>query len=79
MRLLLLMLGICVSVIGIGTTAEARNYPWCAQYGGALGGAKKCSFTTFQQCLADVSGVGGFCIQNSTYHPAHSSRRHHPY
>ena len=78
MRYLLFILAIGVSVIIIGTPAEA-NYPWCAQYGGALGGAKKCSFTSFQQCLADVSGVGGFCIQNSTYHPTRGSRRHHSY
>jgi len=32
MRLLLFMLGIFVSIVGIGTRAEAQNYPWCAQY-----------------------------------------------
>ena len=34
MRLLLLMLGISVCVVGIGTRAEAQNYPWCAIYSG---------------------------------------------
>ena len=29
MRLLLLMLGISVCVVDIGTRAEAQNYPWC--------------------------------------------------
>ena len=39
MRLLLLMLGISVCVVGIGTRAEAQNYPWCAIYSeGAAGG-----------------------------------------
>jgi hypothetical protein len=33
MRLLLLMLGIGVCVVGLGTRAEAQNYPWCAYYG----------------------------------------------
>ena len=38
MRLSLLILGIGVSVVGIGTRAEAQNYPWCAIYsGGAVG------------------------------------------
>jgi hypothetical protein len=68
MRLLLLMLGICVGILCIGNHAEAQNYPWCAQYSGGAGGMN-CGFTTFQQCLADVSGIGGFCIQNSTYQP----------
>jgi hypothetical protein len=54
MRLLLLMLGISVCVVGIGTRAEAQNYPWCAYYSGGRhggGGGTNCGFTTFQQCL----------------------------
>jgi len=64
MRLLLLVVGI----LGIGNRAEAQNYPWCAQYNDGSGGMN-CGFTTFQQCLADVSGIGGFCEQNNTYQP----------
>ena len=48
MRLLLLMLGISVCVVGIGTPAEAQNYPWCAIYGGFDDGGTNCGFTTFQ-------------------------------
>jgi len=52
MRLLLLMLGISVCVVGIGTRAEAQNYPWCAIYSvGAVGGTN-CGFITFEQCMA---------------------------
>ena len=28
-----------------------------------------CSFVTFAQCMADVSGIGGFCERNTSYHP----------
>jgi hypothetical protein len=28
-----------------------------------------CGFVSFNQCLATVSGIGGFCIQNNTYRP----------
>jgi hypothetical protein len=60
MRLLLLMLGICIGIVVIiEKPAEAQSYPWCAQYSGD--GGMNCGFTTFQQCLADVSGIGGFC------------------
>ena len=38
MRLLLLMLGISTYVVGIGTHAEAQNYPWCLHYGTGFGG-----------------------------------------
>jgi Protein of unknown function (DUF3551) len=78
MRLLLFVSGICVAIVGIGTRADAQNYPWCAQYNDGSG-SMNCGFTTFQQCLADVSGIGGFCTQNSTYQPTSSSRRRYPY
>jgi Protein of unknown function (DUF3551) len=68
MRLLLFALGFCIGIVGVAKRAEAQNYPWCAQYSGGDGGMN-CGFTTFQQCLADVSGIGGFCIQNNTYLP----------
>jgi hypothetical protein len=44
------MMGIGISVVGIGTRAEAQNYPWCAIYsgGGAAGGGTNCGFITFE-------------------------------
>ena len=73
MRLLLLMLGISVCVVGSGTRAEAQNYPWCAYYGGKTGGGTNCGFTTFQQCLDTVSGIGGFCNVNTQYQPTRAA------
>jgi hypothetical protein len=84
MRLLLLMLGISTYVVGIGTHAEAQNYPWCLHYGTGFGGMN-CGFTTYQQCMDTVSGIGGFCMQNNTYQPSPGSRpftrvqRRYPY
>jgi hypothetical protein len=84
MRVLLLMLGISVYLVGTGTRAEAQNYPWCAYYGGKEGGGTNCGFTTFQQCLDTVSGIGGSCNRNTQYVPPpgpHPSTRirHYPY
>lgn len=48
--------------------ASADPYRWCAEYGGMFGGGHtSCYFQTFQQCQASVSGVGGFCRQNTFY------------
>jgi hypothetical protein len=53
---------------GLVSGAQADPYPWCAEYGGRLGGgSSSCYFMTFQQCLAQVSGVGGFCRRNLFY------------
>jgi hypothetical protein len=61
-----------------------QNYPWCAYYSGGRhgGGGTNCGFTTFQQCLDTVSGIGGFCQRNTQYQPPpgpHSSKRQHRY
>lgn len=64
----ILVFGIAATTIAFGTPAEAQNYLWCAQYGGGdTGGAMNCGFSTYQQCMADVSGIGGFCMQKNTY------------
>jgi Protein of unknown function (DUF3551) len=58
----------------LATAANAQNYAWCALY---KEGAVNCGFTTFQQCLATVSGSGGFCTQNTTYQPSSGARLGH--
>jgi len=56
-------------------------YPWCAVYGGDMGGASNCGFLTIEQCRATVSGIGGSCEPNQFYNPGrpavhHRKRKH---
>jgi Protein of unknown function (DUF3551) len=68
LRHLLFMLGIVVALIAGGTTAKAQNYPWCAVLN--MGDATyNCGFVTREQCMATVSGIGGFCQRNDWYQP----------
>jgi hypothetical protein len=70
MKVGLFLCGLLIASAAAATAAQAQNYPWCAQYGGAgMGGAMNCGFSTYRQCMADVSGIGGFCQQNNTYRP----------
>ena len=70
------LLGLVGAVMVLGTPAHAQNYPWCAQYSGrALGGAQDCGFVGFAQCMATVSGSGGFCVQNTMYQPPQRARK----
>jgi hypothetical protein len=46
------------------------TYPWCAQYmggGEGAGGGRNCGFWTNEQCMATVSGIGGYCEANAMY------------
>jgi uncharacterized protein DUF3551 len=65
MKLLLVLSGICVALLSMGTRAEAQNYPWCAIYGGFDDGGTNCGFTTFQQCMDTARGMGSLCQPNT--------------
>jgi hypothetical protein len=75
-NLVLFALSMVGAVAGVGTTARAQDYPWCANY---TKGCISCSFVTRDQCMADVSGIGGFCESNPQYHlaatPMHQKSR----
>src|SRR6266508_6426433 len=71
MRSNLAILGIAVLALLIAVESSSAEviYPWCAQYS-TKGGARNCGFTTWEQCRATVSGIGGYCIENPFYQPA---------
>jgi len=68
MRVLILVGAFIVGAAAMSLPAYAQNYPWCAHYD-ADGGEINCGFSTFEQCLQDVRGIGGFCMRNNTYQP----------
>jgi hypothetical protein len=71
MRGILLALALALlSLPASGPQARAEiTYPWCAQYagGGFSGGGRNCGFWTYGQCMAAISGNGGFCEANAMY------------
>jgi hypothetical protein len=73
MNPILLFLAAILSALVIGTPARAQNYPWCALYSSSLGG-ENCGFSTYEQCMATVSGIGGFCQTNTLYAPPATPR-----
>jgi hypothetical protein len=79
MRISVFVLAMFAATAGIGTSAQAQNYPWCAVYdvGDA---AYNCGFVSREQCMATVSGIGGFCSVNTQYvapvmHPTPKARK----
>ena len=68
MRVLILVGAFIVGAAAMSLPAYAQNYPWCAHYD-TDGGEINCGFSTFEQCLQDVRGIGGFCMRNNTYQP----------
>ncbi len=62
------VLSILFTTLSLGTDA-ALAAPWCTQYGGALSGGTNCGFYSYQQCMANAWGNGGFCRRNSFEDP----------
>ncbi|MBN8920131.1 MAG: DUF3551 domain-containing protein [Rhizobiales bacterium] len=67
LRSLLIGAVAATALAGLGASpASARDYPFCATQGG-WGSYENCGYSTMQQCMAAVSGVGGFCKPNPRY------------
>jgi hypothetical protein len=74
MRICAIALGVLIAAAAIDRAA-AQSYPWCAQYGGGMLGARECGFWTLQQCQETVSGIGGFCFANPWYAPPPKAKK----
>jgi len=74
MRMMLIALvALVAALVGDVRPSAAREwYPWCAQYADQSN-ITQCLFSSFEQCLATVRGIGGSCVQN--WHPAPAGPR----
>jgi Protein of unknown function (DUF3551) len=50
-----------MALIDAGSARAEKAAAWCAYYDDE---STNCGFATFEQCEADISGVGGFCSRN---------------
>ena len=67
----------CVMLVGDPRPSAARPWrPWCALYATNNIGSE-CLFSTYQQCLETVRGIGGTCVQNWTPPPVGEPRHRH--
>ncbi len=65
-----------LAVIDVPPAKAEIQYPWCAHYGRFGGQAENCGFSTLQQCMATVSGIGGSCDRNPMYRRPGKRSRH---
>jgi hypothetical protein len=68
------ILSTLLAVLCLSSSAARADGTWCARYS-SPGGGSNCGFYSFAQCQATVSGIGGFCSQNSFAATAPDSRR----
>ena len=65
---------IAATLLGEIQTVSAQSptsYPWCAKYYDSwMFGVTSCYYTSYQQCMTTLSGIGGYCIHSPYYHGA---------
>jgi hypothetical protein len=61
-------------ILILSMVSDGARADWCAVY---RNGGGNCGFATFQQCMATVSGIGGFCngSPSSNSQTSETSRR----
>jgi Protein of unknown function (DUF3551) len=50
-----------MTLVHAGSARAEKAAAWCAYYDDQ---STNCGFATFEQCEADISGVGGVCSRN---------------
>jgi hypothetical protein len=58
---------VTISALALRPATAAYNLPWCATYYDS--NVVACAFTSFEQCMTTISGVGGLCTPNILYAP----------
>jgi hypothetical protein len=70
---------IALFAIGLAFLGQTRvsnaqspySYPWCAIYfsgGNFGGGSMSCYYTSWEQCMTTMLGIGGNCVASPYYH-----------
>jgi hypothetical protein len=77
MRFLILSLVVAsaalMSAADPASAQSAYSYPWCARMG-SRNGPTSCYFTSREQCMTTLSGIGGYCYQSPYYQPPPRAR-----
>jgi Protein of unknown function (DUF3551) len=65
---LFLIAAVPLGEIQAASAQSPTSYPWCARFRSI--GATSCYFTSYQQCMTTLSGIGGFCYPSPYYDAA---------
>jgi len=72
MRILARCSLIAAALLAVVAPAAAKEPGWCASY---RNGGNNCGFYTYDQCMAAVSGIGGFCNRSPYAEPEKPAAR----
>src|SRR5205085_345817 len=53
------LIALGAALVALDALRQAQAYPWCSTRF-----AVSCGYETYEQCMAAISGDGGFCVRN---------------
>jgi len=77
-RLIFAALTLAAAVVVQPSSGQAAPYwPWCSAYWNS-GNVRQCAFSSWEQCMDTVRGIGGYCYANPYGSPSEPprTRRH---
>jgi hypothetical protein len=63
-----LVVGTLAAVLAPAAAQSPTSYPWCSRNAKMDSGSMTCYYTSYQQCMKTISGLGGFCFESPYYH-----------
>jgi Protein of unknown function (DUF3551) len=63
-----LVVGALAAVTAPAAAQSATSYPWCSKNAKMDSGSSTCYYTSYQQCMKTISGLGGYCYESPYYH-----------
>jgi Protein of unknown function (DUF3551) len=66
---LLLIAAALLGEMQVASAQSPTSYPWCAKsFKMESSSGISCYFTSREQCMTTLSGIGGYCFQSPYYH-----------
>ena len=62
----------------ISKAQSAYSYPWCGIRYTQDGSSMSCYYTSWEQCMATMSGAGGLCVESPYYRARATEPVHRP-
>jgi hypothetical protein len=68
-------IALIVAALALPSVSARADGAWCSYY---VQGGTNCGFHSYEQCMANISGIGGSCLRDPAYPAAADSRRRKP-
>jgi hypothetical protein len=68
--ILFLIAAALLGEIGAASAQSPTSYPWCARQVVFRGDVTSCYYTSREQCMTTISGIGAYCYRSPYYHAA---------